>query len=340
MLWLIKLSFALQIWSLYAEKEGKKVCYSPYYRHRTIEKLNSTDNDRTAPLSTTHTYWQPNPSAYWSNPPIQLIRMSDFESCRKAFNWKGLDKFPWHFAEQLNLVGLSPRCYKFWRYLPSLHQYMSLYGAGVSNFGQDVYSTFLMFSGQDRTFLDFVLVAFPAKIKIVEFGTASGITSVYLGISAKMRDGDLKTFDITDNRVSQAKAVWNDSYMIRIYEDILEAAAVCYPFNCTAVNKATIAAVSQADIWLIDNGIKDKETFLYAKFLPIGSIALVHDMTMSEEQYFIFNQVFLYWGYEGVFKDFAESMGTHLRAWQRVSKKSKTSLVEPSVFHPAHSGMS
>ena len=40
-------------------------------------------------------------------------------------------------------------------------------------------------------------------------------------------------------------------------------------------------AVSSADVWLIDNGMKDKEVFLYARHAPLGCIALVHDLVQD-----------------------------------------------------------
>ena len=144
-----------------------------------------------------------------------------------------------------------------------------------------------------------------------------------------MRGGVLVTFDIGDSRSAQAKAVWDDQYMIRKYEDLLEAEGVCRPFNCTPTNEVVIKHVSDADIWLIDNGIKDKETFLYAKYAPIGSCAIVHDMSMDITQFDLFNQPFSYWGYESIYLDFAMSVGSHLRAWKRTSHAGRGKHREP-----------
>jgi hypothetical protein len=322
-------------------------CYAPFFKpENSLTPLNADD---VVPSRIPAEFWTNNPSTAWIAPPHQLIAKHHLMHCQTAVNWLNRSNplnggFVQATFHEINLVALSPRCAKYWRYQPTIFQYASLYSAAVANFGQDSYSSSVMFSGMDRTFLDFIMLSVPHAKFFVEFGTAAGITSVYLGISAKMRNGILHTFDIHDSRSEQSKLVWNDAFMVRHYEDILEAKKECRAFSCEAVNSATIEAVSKADIWLLDNGIKDKEAFLYAKFAPQGCIAVVHDMTMDPAQFELFNQPFLYHGYEPIYKAFSESLGAHLRAWRRVSDKAPSSILaklkEPVQIHPAHSGVS
>lgn len=293
-------------------------------------------------------YWEGNPSLHWAAPEEDLIDMDNEHACRNAITTQGFAKgtqkhLNSNFFGNPNLYGLAPQCYQYWRYMPSLSQLFSLHSAAASNFGQNFLSTGLLFAGADRQFMDFVMTAVPAAKTFLEFGTASGITSVYLGTAAGMRGGTLTTIDIHDARSPQAKAVWNDRYMRRIYADLLLAASTdCRPFSCVAANQTVIQAVAAADIWLIDNGIKDKETFLYARHAPIGCIAVVHDMTMDRTQFDLFDQPFRFYGYQPIFTDLAMSMGSHLRAWVRTKEKvaaqHEANLREPPQVFPRAGG--
>jgi hypothetical protein len=321
-------------------------CYSPYYIPAPRVELDPLQKvDVVLPVDP----WKNNPSSFWvapGGPEEQLMTVVDEMKCRAAINFEGLDvpPNPGYTDEQrnsLNLFGLSPRCYRYWRYMPTAHQFMSLYSYGASIFGQDPYSAAGLFvGGMDRTFLDFVLVTEPVAVTFVEFGTGVGLTSVYLGITAKLRKGTLHTFDTTDNRSSTAKEVWNDVFMVRHTDDVLEAnGEVCKAYACEPANVATVTTIPHANIWVMNRGVSLKAVYLYAKLAPVTGVALVSDMTLDPAQFDQYDQVFQYYGWESVYKDFAESLGTSLRAWKRVQTTATpevlAKLKEPTLQFPA-----
>ena len=331
--------------------------YAPYYVPAPtcpLQQRTATPTPQAAPERAWYKY---SPSYYWADPAEPLLDPNDQQRCAAALRSMELPAV--HLGgdtakrvDQLvnkrkrsspDLWGLAAQCYQYWRYMPSMSQLTSLHGLGYSNFGQTILSAGVLFSGSDREFLDFVLMARPEAMNMVEFGTASGITSVYLGTAAGMRGGKLTTIDIRDVRSPQAKAVWNDRYMHRIYGDLLaQVGSECRAFSCVAVNGSIVEAVSSAHVWLVDNGRKDKEVFLYARHAPLGCIALVHDMVQDRTQYNLFDAPFRLHGYEPLFTELAMSMGSHLRAWVRVAHKAPpdvaAKLKEPGQVHHSSRG--
>jgi len=321
----------------------QEACHAPFF---VAKPLLALQDDHKWKGGAWKEYWSGNPGVVWADATEPLISMADLADCQRAFDWKDVKEMPGGVRQDTfsnpNLVGLSPRCYQYWRYQPSWYQYTSMYSAATGNFGLDAYASSVMMNGGDKLFLDFLLMSEPRKTMFAEFGTAGGLTSIYVGIAMAMRGGRLYTFDILDTRKPEAKVVWNDTWMVRMYEDILEAAGPCRAFSCTATNLKVADVIRQSDFWLVDNGIKDKEVFLYAKYLKIGGLAFVHDMYSDPEQYDLFDQPFRYYGYEAVYLDFAVAMGSHLRAWRRVreraSQEEMMTLNEPRQTHPARGG--
>ena len=227
-----------------------------------------------------------------------------------------------HTWQNANQIGLSPRCHEFWRYQPTLYQYGNGRSAGSGLFGQDVYSSGVQLSQLDTTFLNFIMISNPEAKHFVELGTGGGTTAVYMGIAAKMRGGKLTTIDNQDTRTAQAKAVWQDDYMLREYVDFSASSQSedCHQFQCTPKTKDVVNQLENTDIWLVHNhSLRDKIVYMYAKSAPVGAICVVHGLTMDNRLYDIFNSTFQYYGYQQVFREFAESVGTNLRAWRRVT---------------------
>ena len=69
------------------------------------------------------------------------------------------------------------------------------------------------FGHGDRIFLDFILSSKPQYSSFVEFGTFKGLTSLYLGMSSKLRRNAKKfrTFDIKDFRQPHIVTAWMDN---------------------------------------------------------------------------------------------------------------------------------
>lgn len=303
--------------------------YAPYYvpKPHAIKSKGQFQQEQ---------FWSYNPSLAYTTSD-RLVSVSGLRKCKSRItsiygnNSNIVEGYNTANLGNVNLIALHPSCYDLWHYIPTFFHLNSLHSAAGALFGQNYFTSGVLQSVADRFFIDFILTSYPSGKFLVEFGTASGMTSVYLGISAKMRDGILVTFDIHDARVKQSRDLWNDSYMVRMYEDILTADGNCKPFNCPVKNMKVAETVSKADIWIIDNGEKLKETYLYSKYLPVGSIALVHDMTLDATQYYLFNQVFRYWGYKPLFLDLSMSVGTHMRAWKRVTNEPSFGIEEPDL---------
>lgn len=116
----------------------------------------------------------------------------------------------------------------------------------------------------DLLLLDLVLCQHPQWVNLVELGTGSGLTSLYIGISAKLRGGTLHTYD-HGNPAPQFKRAWPDCISYH-QQDLLSD-----PAGDVAEN------IKQAGLVIFDNGDKVKEMQMYLEFLQPGCGFLVHD---------------------------------------------------------------
>jgi hypothetical protein len=281
-----------------------------------------------------------NPSRLWKK-AVSPIGPADMPTCKRLIS----PSFPkgdaclagnpiWTYDEAANTLpveetdmndatlALHPRCHDLLRYTPTLPQLVSLNSGSRGVFGFD--STASLFAQADIIFMQYVLVAFPTARRLVEFGTASGSTSLWLGMTARVRGGRLWTIEYhgTDNRIPAVKAAWLPE-MSFVEDDLLATKGVCkhdspeeMSGSCAPCSRRIASYVATSDFLLIDNGQKIREAHLWAKFVPLGGVALVHDNTDTvwDKPY---DAVFAAQGFTKVFTDIAHSVGTHLRAWRR-----------------------
>ena len=157
----------------------------------------------------------------------------------------------------------------------------------------------------DWMFLDRVLASKPEWTNLVETGTFYGLTSLYLGVIAKLRGGQLHTFDNIDQRKREIVEAWPDCVHFD-HEDILEA------------SKGEVMR------WLhkpytfafFDNGHKAGEVCMYAKWLTVGSGFIVHDCGLEWEERDILYPLKAY-HFEPFMQEEGLELGTSCRAFVR-----------------------
>lgn len=177
-------------------------------------------------------------------------------------------------------------------------------------------------SHADLMFLDFISSLYPELANFTELGTAAGtllffqevcsnstgITSFYFGVTARLRRGDVHTYDLNDTRNPLAAEAWLDN-MHFFREDIL-----------TKENQRVVASLKRSpQIAFFDNGNKIKEVNTYIRYLPVGSVMVTHDWNIE-----------IWWkdieaeinarGFEKLHEAFAEKLGSNVRAFIRNSE--------------------
>ena len=129
----------------------------------------------------------------------------------------------------------------------------------------------------DRMLLDAALgvartgTTVAATRNIVEFGTYRGVTTMYLGMAARLWGGKFDTFDIVDVRTEDVKRAWLTETMQAHLLDLEKMPA-------PSIDSPAVLAVQQADFFFVDGGHKDVEVWMYNHFARIGTIMYVHDM--------------------------------------------------------------
>ena len=103
-------------------------------------------------------------------------------------------------------------------------------------------------------------------LPIVELGTGTGVTSMYLGTAAAINNVLMMSFDITDRRLPGVKAAWLNN-MSFFRQDIFEDH-----------HRIIADLLSRYPVLLFcDNGNKPKEFQTFVPHLLPGSIVIVHD---------------------------------------------------------------
>ena len=137
------------------------------------------------------------------------------------------------------------------------------------------------FGHGDRLFLDFILTNHPEYKNIVEFGTFRGWTSMYLGLTSRLRNANnlndnnkFHTFDIVDHRPVNVKNSWLDNMVFNLanLEEI-------------PLDNKVISAVRNSNFLFSDGGSKRIETILYANLLKKGSGIFVHDYVTDNDNF-------------------------------------------------------
>jgi len=158
----------------------------------------------------------------------------------------------------------------------------------------------------DWLFLDMVLASHPEWTNLVETGSYYGLTSLYLGVIAKLRGGQLHTFDNIDQRKREVVEAWPDCVHF-CHEDILESA-----------NGELMRWLKKPYTFaFFDNGHKVAEVVMYAKFLPVGGGFVVHDCGVEWQEKDIAYPIKAY-NFEKHMEDVALELGTSCRAYVRI----------------------
>lgn len=135
------------------------------------------------------------------------------------------------------------------------HPDMSLFGEeGVS-----------LLRPSDLLMLEWVFRLHQEIIHIVEVGTGSGLSTLYLSQICRLRGGELHSFDVHPPR-KRYFDLWPSCAHFHEADVLANECEELVPF----------IAQSQSFV-LLDNGDKPREMELYAKHLGVDSILAVHD---------------------------------------------------------------
>jgi len=119
----------------------------------------------------------------------------------------------------------------------------------------------------DMLFLEYALAQMEEASVIVELGTFGGVTSMFLGMCARLRDVPFCTFDITDVRTPEVKKAWMDDMMYFYQTDIL-----------SKPNDYVLELIRNDNTFLfVDNGDKEKEANMYAQYCGKNTVMIIHD---------------------------------------------------------------
>jgi hypothetical protein len=237
--------------------------------------------------------------------------------------WPKVDDSTCFTGETNNFIQMHAACYDMWERLPTLNVYSNkIYGVGgvFGHMGKGA-----LMSKADYIILDFVFGAHQEAANILEFGTALGVTSLYLGMVARMRGGQLVTYDYldTDCRSASVKKGWLDNMHFK-QDDLLATRAACktrgpeeLAGTCVPCSASVARDVAGADVFLVDNGEKIREASLYAKYLRRGGVIMVHDHCGPWGE--AYEDLLPPFGFKPVYGPFASHIGSCLRAWVRTA---------------------
>jgi len=223
--------------------------------------------------------------------------------------------------EQVFGTMFSPCNYGQWFGLPDLRQYISLRNTSRSQFGIGGMPDDRVLMGHaDFIFIDFVLLRRPWK-SIVEFGTWTGLTSLYLGMAARLRQIPFTTYDYKDFRLDEIKMAWLPAMEFQEVNLLggAEPAKEGEPIGKEALpdkiepDADVVQRISRDGVLLlVDNGNKVVEANSYCPHLKAGSAFMIHDwgceVLRSEIQEMLRDCGFVMEG-----EDVAEMLGSHLR---------------------------
>ena len=199
-------------------------------------------------------------------------------------------KFDWH-----------PKLYEKWKTMPPLREYLGLESTSRMIFGAG--AGYTAWGHADRLMFEFVLARHRFD-QIIEFGTWTGMSSLYFGMAAAMRRIPFWTCDHKDLRPPEVKKVWLWN-MTFAKLDLLKT-----------VSEEVVSRVSQENVLLIvDNGKKEKEAMVYGKHMAKGSVMIVHDW-VTEVDPSLADRL-AEDGYDPLYFEFAEYLASHVRVFIR-----------------------
>ena len=220
-----------------------------------------------------------------------------------------------------NSIQAHAACYDLWTYIPKPKQYINK----VLSVG-GVFGHYSLMSKADYIMLDFVFRGHRNLKNVVEFGTALGTTTLYLGMVSRMRGGQTTTYDYfkTDCRTTEVKRGWLDNMHFK-QADLLSTREVCVQRenlelagHCTPCDMNIAKDVYKAELLLVDNGEKIREASLFAKYLPVGGVVMVHDHCGPYGE--PYESILPRHGFIAKYGDFSSIVESCLRVWERVKE--------------------
>jgi hypothetical protein len=183
----------------------------------------------------------------------------------------------------------------------------ALFGISAENYGVEA---------QDIQFLGMLIEAHPKWRNIIEFGTYTGLTALFMGLMLQDRNGILMTIDQGDSRPETVRKAWLPNMMTHTM-DILEK-----PHNPGI--ESMILSMSPCLV-VMDNGNKIQEVNSYAPIIPVGSAFCVHDFGTTSQGPQPNGEVCLAdiretldtYHYMPVMHEEAQSVSTLFRCWVR-----------------------
>lgn len=215
----------------------------------------------------------------------------------------------------------SSKTHDQWRKTPTLREYISLrnVGRGIFGIGGEVNEQVLVGYG-DRMFLDFILLK--EWKHVVEFGTWTGLTSLYLGISAVLNGWTFITYDFKDYRLPEVKSIWHPVMEFELVNLLgVEPEKDNRPVKNVSEEWEPVSSVvkrvsRQRVLLIVDNGSKKDEVRLYCSHLQSKSGFLVHDwgeeVCMEDIQ-----EIMEQNGFRLMYNEVAELLGTHFRFFEK-----------------------
>lgn len=185
-----------------------------------------------------------------------------------------------------------------------IHNYLNLVVDNQYNVGSVFGQYGHQLSRGDMMFMEYILANNEQKYTtVVELGTAIGLTSLYLGVSMKLRNGKLYTFDNIDHRSNGVKLLWQDN-MTQHIADVLSS-----PNN----DVIELMGIDNT-LAFIDNGDKKKEVNMYAPFIKNKSGLLVHDWNTEVFEHEI-SETLIKYNFKRQYEDIGNMLHSHLAFW-------------------------
>jgi len=202
-----------------------------------------------------------------------------------------------------------PSNYDNWPMPADLCSYISLGGCchWRHSLGID-YAGSPQFGWGDYMMLDFAFSGTPELKHIVELGTFQGVTSLYLGLMARIRQGTFTTFDISDHRPDKIKNAWLPN-MKHIVLDLLTVPPK--PEVLEAVNQDNT-------LFFMDNGDKTTECNRFLEYINKGknNVMCTHDWDIEVTLDGLRARLNEF-GWEPWAFPHSEVLGTHVRCFHR-----------------------